>query len=206
MIDRNSAYIRWGIIVGFFLLAGFHLSPVQMQYKGFFPLTFLTLCSLLYPSRYITLAMFFSAIGDLMGICHNFWAQMGAFALAHVAYVCFFAQRFRRESMTFSLRKEWLGVGLACVVWGVVYALIAPHVHPLALRVGVMTYALLILVMCWSACLQRSAWFALGAVLFVFSDFVLGWNKFVSPIENARYWIMVPYFLGQWMLFYRSTK
>jgi uncharacterized membrane protein YhhN len=59
--------------------------------------------------------------------------------------------------------------------------------------------------MLYFALLQRSSLYALGAVLFVFSDFILAWNKFVDPIEHSRYLIMIPYYLGQLLLFVRST-
>jgi uncharacterized membrane protein YhhN len=38
---------------------------------------------------------------------------------------------------------------------------------------------------------------SLGAVLFVTSDVVLAWNKFVSPIRRGRLILMVTYHLGQ---------
>ncbi len=47
---------------------------------------------------------------------------------------------------------------------------------------------------------------ALGAVLFVFSDFILAWNKFVEPVPHRDYIVLVSYFLAQWLLFIRSTK
>ena len=42
--------------------------------------------------------------------------------------------------------------------------------------------------------------------LFVLSDTVLAWNKFVSPIESAGYFIMIPYYLGQLTLFIQSLN
>jgi uncharacterized membrane protein YhhN len=42
-------------------------------------------------------------------------------------------------------------------------------------------------------------------VLFVFSDFILAWNKFVEPIEHSRILIMTTYYLAQYLLFIRST-
>ena len=56
------------------------------------------------------------------------------------------------------------------------------------------------------AMLQRSSLFALGALMFVFSDFILAWNKFVEPIPHRDYLVLVTYFLAQWLLFIRSTK
>ena len=57
-----------------------------------------------------------------------------------------------------------------------------------------------------TAMLQRSSLYALGAVLFAFSDFILAWNMFTEPIPYSRYLILIPYYLAQWLLYIRSTK
>jgi uncharacterized membrane protein YhhN len=59
--------------------------------------------------------------------------------------------------------------------------------------------------MLYFALMQRSSLFAIGAVMFVFSDFILAWNKFVDPIQYSRLLIMIPYYTGQFLLFMRST-
>ena len=59
--------------------------------------------------------------------------------------------------------------------------------------------------MLFFALLQRSSLYALGAVLFVFSDFILAWNKFVGPVEHRDLLVMTTYFMGQLLLFVRST-
>ena len=56
------------------------------------------------------------------------------------------------------------------------------------------------------ALLQRSSLFALGAVLFVFSDFILAWVLFVETIDESRLLIMIPYYAAQWLLYIRSTS
>ena len=56
-----------------------------------------------------------------------------------------------------------------------------------------------------SALLQRSSLYALGAVLFVFSDFIIAWCMFVGPVPQSRLMIMIPYYAAQWILFIRST-
>ena len=72
-------------------------------------------------------------------------------------------------------------------------------------RTGVTVYACLISTMMLLALLQRSSLFALGAVIFVFSDFILAWNKFMEPVPYRQYLVLVPYFLAQWLLFIRAT-
>ena len=70
---------------------------------------------------------------------------------------------------------------------------------------GTGIYATLICLMLVGALMQRSCLFALGAVLFVFSDFTLAWSKFISPVPYRDYLVLVTYFLAQWLIFARST-
>ena len=192
---------KYAIAFLFFVLACLYFSPLSVPYKGAYPLAFLTLCSLRYSCRPMTLAMFFSALGDWMGICHNFWAQMGAFAMAHVAYLYYFGYTCRKERTTDKIGWKLGGVVLYGVLAG---GLIVPHVQGV-LQIGVSVYVLLILAMCALAWMQKNRYYAWGAWLFVFSDTVLAWNKFVSPIEYVGYFIMVPYYLGQLILFVQSV-
>ncbi len=70
----------------------------------------------------------------------------------------------------------------------------------------VIAYGVVITLMLLSAMLTlfRPEWkttpaalVSLGAMLFFFSDAILAWNKFVSPIKNGRVLNMVTYHLGQ---------
>ena len=190
------------ISIVYLLLALLHFSPIAVAYKMVFPLAFLTLCAISYSTWPMVLAMGFSALGDFMGVCHNFWGQMGAFALAHVAYLLFFCRTNPADRTSYGMKWKSGIVILYGVVIGV---LILPHVHGF-LQAGVSVYILLILTMCLLAWRQKNPYYALGAWLFVLSDTVLAWNKFVSHIEGAGYLIMIPYYLGQWMLFILSAK
>ena len=190
------------VSIVFFLLAILFFSPIQMPYKLAYPLAFLTLCALRYSSWPMLLAMGFSALGDYMGVCNNFWGQMGSFALAHIAFVVFFYREYRKERAMVGIKWKSAIVGLYGLVVGMC---IVPHVQG-PLQIGVSVYILLILAMCILAWMQKNPLYALGAWLFVFSDTILAWNKFVSPIEWAGYLIMVPYYLGQWVLFVQSVR
>ena len=86
-----------------------------------------------------------------------------------------------------------------------VFVRIVPCAPAGIIRTGTGIYACLICTMLVMALLQRSSLYALGAVLFVFSDFILAWNKFVEPVTYSRLLIMIPYYAAQWLLFIRST-
>jgi uncharacterized membrane protein YhhN len=86
------------------------------------------------------------------------------------------------------------------------FSKIIPNAPAGVLRYGVSFYAVLIAVMVWGALQQRSLLFGLGAILFLASDMILAWNRFVEPLPNSGMLILVPYYLAQWLLFMRSTK
>ena len=186
----------------YLLLALLYFSPLAVPYKLAFPLAFLTLCAFRFSTWPMVLAMGFSALGDYMGICHNFWGQMGFFALAHIAYIVFFCRTCPQGRASDGMKWKSAIVALYGVVVGM---LIVPHVHRF-LQVGVSVYVLLILTMCILSWRQKNPYYALGAWLFILSDTVLAWNKFVFHIEGASYLIMIPYYQGQWMLFIQSFK
>ncbi len=160
----------------------------------------------------ISLALLFSALGDHFGSCGNFLAQMGFFALGHIWFIVYFISRYFKkvepDRKLTGKAKGYLAMVIFCatVLLCVVFFRIEPLVPPGVLTIGVSIYAILICTMLVSAMLQRSSLFALGAILFVFSDFILAWNKFVEPVPYRHYLVLVPYFLAQWLLFIRATK
>ena len=87
------------------------------------------------------------------------------------------------------------------VVYGVAMFWIFPRVEDSVISYGIAIYALLLLGMCYSAMQHRQAWLIIGAILFVASDFILGVHLFVERVPHAKECIMVPYYLGQLLLF-----
>lgn len=195
----------------FLFFAAVYFSPIAIPHKIAFTVGSAAVMSLWLCPWQITLALLFSAAGDYFGSCHNFIAQMSFFGLAHVFYVCYFVKRWlakvERDSKMTAKAK-----GLAFILLIMIAALltftflkIVPCAPEGIIRIGVSIYAVLISSMLYMALMQRSSLFALGAVMFVFSDFILAWNKFVEPIEHSGLLIMIPYYAGQFLLFMRST-
>jgi uncharacterized membrane protein YhhN len=92
-------------------------------------------------------------------------------------------------------RLAWLTVVLAATIPLSIRMLRA--VPRVPLRGGVAAYMLVIAVMVSSALASGSGSAAAGALSFLASDTLLGWNRFVRPVANARVAIMVTYHLGQ---------
>ena len=199
------------ISVIYLSLAILYFTPVQIQYKLAMPVGLLFIASMWLLPWQMSLAMLFSCLGDYCGAIHNFPAQMGAFALAHIAIICYFLSRYRVgiERKKYSrLSKLYIIVATVVTIPILAFAfiMIVPQVPTGFLTYGVSVYIVLIALMLWCAMQQRSVLFAAGAMLFLVSDTVLAWNRFVEHIPNCGYIIMITYYLAQWLLFLRSTK
>lgn len=195
----------------FLCLAVLYFSAAEIPHKISFPLACLCIVSLWTSPWQISLALLFSALGDYAGSCHNFLAQMGFFAIGHVFYCTFFIKRWLTKveadrRLTDRVKgRTFLFLLMTIALLTFVFTKVIPCAPAGIIRTGTGIYALLISSMMFTALQQRSSMFALGAVLFVFSDFILAWNKFVEPVEYSRWLIMIPYYLGQWLLYVRST-
>jgi uncharacterized membrane protein YhhN len=149
--------------------------------------------------RWISLGLIFSLVGDVLLA----WPQdlfvfgLGAFLVAHLAYLKAYLSDCRR----LALLPLVLALGVGAVLLGI---LISNGLGPLL--VPVIVYGTAISAMLWRALARlgtgvpkRSALLAAaGAVAFVFSDSVIGINRFVSPFTAAPYIIILSYWLGQW--------
>ena len=181
-----------------------YFSPVELAHKITIPVALLALASLGLCPWEMTLALAFSAAGDYFGSAGNLMAQMGCFAVSHASYIIFFAKRLK----TVKFKKEYIAEVLFCasVLLAATYTLIVPHAPSCIIRIGTAIYACMICTMMVLAMLQKSLMFRLGALLFVFSDFMLAWDLFVGQIPHSKYLIMIPYFAAQWMIYNKSTS
>ena len=163
----------------FLLFAILFFAPVEIPHKITLTVGSAFIASLWLCPWQISLALLFSALGDYFGSCHNFLAQMGFFALGHVFYVCYFIKRWLTKvehdrKMTAKVKGQALTfLVLVGGILFVAFTKVVPCTEAGIIRTGVCIYAVLISTMLFSALMQRSSLYALGAVLFVFSDFIL---------------------------------
>lgn len=144
------------------------------------------------------LAFLFSCTGDAMGAYGSFFGQMGYFAAAHIILIWAFAEEL------WKVRKTLVGLAVtAALVFA--FALVIPKVAEPWLQIGCGVYAVLITAMFGLSLMQRPPLFAIGAVLFLISDMILSWNKFVGPVTAEKWLIMVPYYLGQLLIWLGAT-
>lgn len=154
------------------------------------------------------------AIGDVMGVSGIFEGQMTAFALAHIYFIFYFIRSIRRSKPKPAV---FVVTTLFCLV-PLVFAVVSviPAVQEVPIRVGCSVYALLLTGTLWTAIVRAFSGrnskrvlpyiAALGALLFLVSDFILSWNKFVEHIPDASLFIMVPYYAALLLLFIGTLR
>ena len=195
----------------FVILVAMFFAPVPIPHKLCLPVGLLCLASLWLTPWEICLALLFSALGDFWGSCGNFLAQMGSFAIGHVFYIVFFVRRYLRkvepDRKLTSKAKGYLTMMGICIaaLLALVFIKVVPCAPAGILRTGVSIYAVVICLMLFAAMLQRSLLYALGALLFVVSDFILAWNMFVEPVPFRDCLVLGTYYAAQWLLFIRAT-
>jgi uncharacterized membrane protein YhhN len=145
------------------------------------------------PSGWLVAALALSLLGDvyLMLPVNLFVAGLGAFLLAHIAYIAAF-------DVSSTARLIWLAVvvGASSPVWfRIVRSMDEPGLKP-----AVLAYLVTISLMVASAFASGSLVAAAGAVLFFVSDGIIAWDRFVQKLPPARLAIIVTYHLGQLLL------
>ena len=176
----------------------------------------------------MTAGFFFCAVGDMMGVLGSFEGQMGGFAVAHICFIAWLTKQLPKSilnSSFFILHSSFIYITPLCIAPLFFAAVrIIPAIHDMPIRVGCVIYALLLTGTMWTAWLRMASsaypskgnangWAlltALGATLFLVSDFVLAWNKFVASIPNSRILIMSTYYAALLLLFmggaYKNKK
>lgn len=153
--------------------------------------------------------LLFSLAGDifLMLPKEQFIAGLVAFLLAHVMYIIGF-----NASLPPFTPLGLFFVTIVAAIGKELYIKIAAGLEEKgksALQKPVLAYTTVIAVMLTSALftLFRADWsfnaaltVSIGAALFMLSDAILAWNKFVAPIKNGRVMNMAAYHLGQIIL------
>lgn len=144
--------------------------------------------------KLITVALWCSAVGDLVGQVGMLLPQMGTFAIAHICLIVHFGRKQRPQQQR---RHKWTQVAVVGAVSGVVIGAVAtilPHVTSPIYIVAVVVYALLIGTMCALAMVRGSLLSAAGGALFVLSDLLLAIGIFVPGSNVEQWWVMGPYY------------
>lgn len=143
----------------------------------------------------IGIGLFFCMLGD--GLLYWFVIGLTAFLIGHLFYIAGFIRRFH-----FSLLR-----GIMIVPVGIYGYMIANSIVKAILDKGddflvipVIAYVVVITLMGWFALMTGNAWAFAGSLLFILSDSVLAWNKFVEPVMYSGPIIMITYYSAQFLI------
>lgn len=182
------------------------LSKIQesIWFVGLKPLT--TLLLLLLPlsawaiasrafCRGIFAGLFFCLVGDVFLLWDDFFLLgLGAFLVGHLFFSFTIINAFGFSKSFWVLAGV---LGLAAFV----YAQFYPHLG--ALQLPVLAYVLVIAFMVWQSVgtyfkrkNKTTAFLAVGALCFMLSDSLLGYNKFVAPLPWESLWVLGSYWLA----------
>lgn len=195
--SHRLSWCRWGVVGLYLLLCVLYFSPIAAPYKLTYPLSLLTLVSLLggkFPL--LTAALAFSAVGDFCGDSGYLLLQIAAFGVAQICYLTLIRRQIQKPSPKRAILAAIAPVTL-CVV---TFVGIVPAVEEGVVKVGVVVYALLIGLMTTLAFASKSWTVGLGALLFMLSDFILAILIFLTPVPHLSLVSLALYFAGQILL------
>ncbi|QRY81784.1 lysoplasmalogenase [Pseudomonas sp. PDNC002] len=199
--------MRWALLAliggaAYLLAITFDLPALRMLCKPL-PVLALLLWVLTTPAdgyrRWVAIGLVLSMLGDILleWPINAFVPGLAAFLLAHLAYLVAYLGDTRRVAPA--------GLLFAGVIGGSLFALLHSRgLGPLLLPIAL--YSLTISAMLWRAIARLGVpsitnasrvLAALGALLFVSSDAMIGVNRFVAAFDGSSYAIMLTYWLGQ---------
>jgi uncharacterized membrane protein YhhN len=154
-------------------------------------------------AQWVLLALSLSLLGDVFLMLEArsrdgarasdraFIAGLVSFLLAHLAFVCAFVQDLRAPDL-----PAWLA-GVVFYAAGLLFVLL-PRAG--ALKLPVLIYCLVLAAMVFAAAARHATFHdtgslraVLGALLFMLSDSLLGWRRFVGRYRGAQALILSTY-------------
>ena len=196
-MNTNGKLYFYEVIGVFFILTLYYFIAEHSSWFIAMPALFLGLATLAHGREggwAIPAALFLSAIGDYQGSEHNFILQVLFFALAHIFYIVDFLPK-----RNLSNRNKY--VAYIPYIYAVAFLiLLISHMNHAVEMVAVVIYALIIATMGASVLImeiKHKWWYVIAAVLFIFSDSVIVYNKYIEHIPNASLWIMTTYYAAQ---------
>ena len=146
--------------------------------------------------HYLTLiGLLFCITGDYT--LQWFIVGLFSFLIGHIFYIF----SFRRQKSTLA-KKDSFRIIIS------IYALIMMSIMTVflvkdanyAFVVPVILYTSIIAYMAYTAWQTKQIWLIVGSLLFLISDSILAWNKFVGSIEFSGVLIMVTYYSAQYCI------
>lgn len=158
-------------------------------------------------NRYITIALFFSFMGDTLLMFQGenelfFLGGLVSFLIAHVVYIII--NMSAKNVMEKGLKPQWQDI--IFVIYGLaIFSVIKNGLGEM--YIPALVYTVIICLMAitarkrWKKSDNESFWFVMmGACSFLASDSLLAVNKFVGEFQMDRPAIMITYLLAQYLM------
>ena len=151
---------------------------------------------------WLAAALLSHSVGDVLleiDRTELFLPAVGAFLCGHVLYLIAFWPDVVRVRQLSAMNK---GLILAVATFGLVMGTILyPHL-PRALTPPVVIYMFAICAMAIAAIAMNYSpkWVVVGALLYLFSDALIGLDTFVSPLALSAYFVWPAYYFGQLLI------
>ncbi|WP_193726621.1 lysoplasmalogenase [Paenibacillus guangzhouensis] len=204
--------VQRGLILAILVCGGIHLATLQLDvaliHWVFKLLPMLLILVLAVRSKsmdrtraykgLIVAGLLFSMAGDTFLLNAGdrwFMLGLGSFFIGHLLYIAAMVRRWQ---------YTWLGL-LWILPIGAYSGFVGSQLHEgimgdpsqNGLWLPVLAYVCVISVMCWLALMSRNAYAAVGSILFVASDSILAWNKFIGSVPASGFLVMLTYFAAQ---------
>lgn len=166
--------------------------------------------------RLMQFGLLFSWFGDIALMLDRdnpllFIAGLSFFLIAHLGYAAAFAGSIKRSGRPFSWAKA-VGISAAFGVFtGIFFFQMKDGLEEMF--VPVLAYTVVITIMGILSALRHGhaydhdfKWILIGAVLFILSDCVIAWNKFVVDFPHDQVLNMSLYLSGQFLLAFGTIR
>jgi uncharacterized membrane protein YhhN len=213
------------LLPGYIVLSVAHLFIESQAWESLIlitkPLLMLLLAAWFWRQRYpwqagwepwLLVGILFSCGGDSLlmlvsygpQLPHFFLLGLGSFLLAQLAYAFAFS-RYPAAAQGWVARHYWPALVVFAYL-GILLPVLWPGLES-GLKLPVTVYAVAIATMATAALnlgnvLPQSLFWPLfsGVVLFLLSDSLIAYDKFVAPVPAARFWIMLTYLTAQGLI------
>ncbi len=158
----------------------------------------------------------FSLLGDVLLVFQAddplyFMGGLGSFLVAHVFYILAFTKTYRRDhDIALIKRHGWMMLGVFAYAYLFFKGLqdhLGEMIGPVLAYTVAISLMLVLAINRYKRVNDKSFWaIFFGALLFVTSDSLLAWNKFVNPLPLANLSIMLTYGLAQLAICYGAIS
>ena len=211
--NRLVVTILWAICFALYFLVGKRLDwDWNVIFKLGPEIVLLAAVLISRGSRMACMALIFSMIGDMAGevkfipVQRELELQIAFFSIAHICYITDFIRHtdyaVKRTEFPYAAIT---GVSISAIymAWAGYQIFSNIQTWPAVLKVCLVIYFLMLATLIVTAAQQKrraKLIYLAGAMLFMFSDTLIGMRVFVGPVPHSRILIMSTYFIAQYLL------